>query len=110
MSWGDLSFTFGRRGGQFALDVWWLGERGHAFPERPDVGAPADPTPSGLRTEDGVGIGDSADPVDGAGVYRDPFDDDERRELITVASTEGGGFYVVEDGLIIRLGLESACR
>ena len=121
--WGDLSFGFWVDGSRTFLHYWKVGdERITAFLV-PDV--EVDPTtPTGLTTEDGVGVGDPATSIP------DRFDISDSEQFFgydpsgdpvifsvlsanpaftpsNVASPTIGGLYVVVDGEVIGFGAES---
>ncbi len=119
--WGDLSFGFWVDGSRTFLHYWKVGdERITAFLV-PDVEVgPA--TPTGLTTEDGVGVGDPvtsipdrfdvSDSVRSYGPLNDPviFSVQSANPAFTpgsVVSPTVGGLYVVVDGEVIGFGAES---
>ena len=118
--WGDLSFGFWVDGSRTFLHYWKVGdERITAF-LIPDVEAgPA--TPTGLTTEDGVGVGDPvtsipdrfdiSDSVRSDGPSNDPviFSVLSENPAFTPynAASPIGGLYVVVDGEVIGFGAES---
>ena len=120
--WGDLSFGFWETGSRSFLHYWKVGdERITAFLV-PDVEV-GSATPSGLTTEDGVGVGDPASAIPDRFNISDAeenfgFDPSGEPSIFSVLSTNpafapGRGFptlsglYVVLDGEVIGFGAES---
>lgn len=119
--WGDLSFGFWVDGSRTFLHYWKVGDERITTFLVPDV--EVDPaTPTGLTTEDGVGVGnpatsipdrfDISDSVRSYGPSGDPviFSVLSANPAFTpsnVASPTIGGLYVVVDGEVIGFGAES---
>jgi hypothetical protein len=121
--WGDLSFGFWATGSRSMLHFWKVGDpqiRPFLVPDV-EVGST---TPTGLTTEDGVGVGapatsipDRFDVSDQEGFFG--FDPSGEPEIVTVLSANPayrsggvafatiGGLYVIVDGVVIGFGAET---
>ena len=121
--WGDLSFGFWETGSRSFLHYWKVGdERITAFLV-PDVEV-GPTTPSGVTTEDGVGVGDPESSIPDRFNISDAeqyfgFDPTGEPSIVSVLSTNPaftpgsvasptlGGLYVVLDGEVIGFGAEA---
>lgn len=121
--WGDLSFGFWATGSRSLLHFWKVGDpqiRPFLVPDV-EVGSA---TPTGLTTEDGVGVGDPATSIPDRFDVSDQeaffgFDPSGEPEIVTVLSANPayrgggvafatiGGLYVVVDGVVIGFGAET---
>lgn len=124
LHWGDLSFAFWGAGSRSLLQVWNVGDGPAIGFDVPTTSLPTAGPPTGLQTEDGVGVGDPVtaipDRFDTSDVEQvvgfDP-DDDVGRIMVrssNPAFTPGsvsppirGGEYMVIDGVVVGFGAQA---
>lgn len=124
LHWGDLSFAFWGTGARSLLQYWNVGDGLAIGFEVPETGLPTAGPPTGLLTEDSVGVGDPVTAIP------DRFDTSDREELFglepadevaritvlssnpafspgSVASPTRGGEYTVIDDVIVGFGAQT---
>lgn len=115
--WDDLVFGFWSTGSRTLLLFWHIGDGDIVSSRIPDIERP-DADSTGLRTEVGVGLGDSIDDIPVAfNVNKDPDPNRPPGEiLVAVVSADPdaspndrrirAGMYLVIDGTVVAFGAE----
>ena len=120
ISWGDLEFVFWGTGSRTLLLAWYVGDPSLLSNNTPEVER-SDATPTGLRTEAGLGIGDPASTIPtaitvGRATVTDTGSLERFRVEVSSANPDAnrpqelplrGGTYLVIDGAIAAFGSEA---